>query len=203
MLYYLAVGLDPEKVKFVVQSMGPGADRADDLLHEPGPHRDVRRNPTLKEEIKQEEFHQGITGRLLHLSDLAGFGHYDFQSTPGAGRRRPAPMIEQAREIVRRFNRMYDKVLVEPKALVGEVARLPGTDGGAKMSKSLGNCIYLGDSSEVVRKRVMSMYTDPTACIRPIPATSRATRSSLITTVSIRQSRGRGIKGALSQRHGR
>jgi tryptophanyl-tRNA synthetase len=57
---------------------------------------------------------------------------------------------------------MYDKVLIEPKALVGEVARLPGTDGGAKMGKSLGNCIYLGDSSEAVRKRVMSMYTDPT-----------------------------------------
>jgi tryptophanyl-tRNA synthetase len=72
------------------------------------------------------------------------------------------PMIEQAREIVRRFNRLYRKVLIEPKALVGTVARLPGTDGGAKMSKSLGNCIYLGDSTETVRKRVMSMYTDPT-----------------------------------------
>jgi tryptophanyl-tRNA synthetase len=57
---------------------------------------------------------------------------------------------------------MYDKVLIEPKALVGEVARLPGTDGSAKMSKSLGNCIYLGDSADAVRKRVMSMYTDPT-----------------------------------------
>jgi tryptophanyl-tRNA synthetase len=57
---------------------------------------------------------------------------------------------------------MYDKVLIEPKALVGEVARLPGTDGGAKMSKSLGNCIYLGDPPDAVRKRVMSMYTDPT-----------------------------------------
>ena len=70
-------------------------------------------------------------------------------------------MIEQAREIVRRFNRLYGKVLIEPRAMLGAVARLPGTDGGAKMSKSLGNCIYLGDSPDAVRKRVMSMFTDP------------------------------------------
>jgi tryptophanyl-tRNA synthetase len=72
------------------------------------------------------------------------------------------PMIEQAREIVRRFNRLYAKVLIEPKAMLGSVARLPGTDGGAKMSKSLGNCVYLGDPPDMVRKRVMSMFTDPT-----------------------------------------
>jgi tryptophanyl-tRNA synthetase len=72
------------------------------------------------------------------------------------------PMIEQAREIVRRFNRLYSKVLVEPRAMLGAMARLPGTDGGAKMSKSIGNCIYLGDPPEIVRKRVMSMFTDPT-----------------------------------------
>ena len=72
------------------------------------------------------------------------------------------PMIEQTREIVRRFNRLYGRVLIEPRAMLGAVARLPGTDGGAKMSKSVGNCIYLGDPTEVVRKRVMSMYTDPT-----------------------------------------
>jgi tryptophanyl-tRNA synthetase len=71
------------------------------------------------------------------------------------------PMIEQAREIVRRFNRLYGKVLIEPRAMLGAVARLPGTDGGAKMSKSVGNCIYLGDPPEQVRKRVMSMFTDP------------------------------------------
>jgi tryptophanyl-tRNA synthetase len=71
-------------------------------------------------------------------------------------------MIEQAREIVRRFNLLYRKVLVEPRAMLGQMARLPGTDGGAKMSKSLGNCIYLGDPPETVRKRVMSMFTDPT-----------------------------------------
>ncbi|HXW83102.1 MAG TPA: hypothetical protein VEJ86_01750, partial [Candidatus Binataceae bacterium] len=72
------------------------------------------------------------------------------------------PMIEQTREIVRRFKRLYRKILIEPRAMVGEVARLPGTDGGAKMSKSIGNCIYLGDPPEMVRKRVMSMFTDPT-----------------------------------------
>src|SRR5208337_1886663 len=66
------------------------------------------------------------------------------------------------REIVRRFNSLYAKVLIEPKAMLGQVARLPGTDGGTKMSKSLKNCIYLGDPPEVLRKRVMSMFTDPT-----------------------------------------
>jgi tryptophanyl-tRNA synthetase len=71
-------------------------------------------------------------------------------------------MIEQAREIVRRFNSLYARVLIEPRAMLGQMARLPGTDGGAKMSKSLGNCIYLGDPPEAVRKRVMSMFTDPT-----------------------------------------
>ena len=70
-------------------------------------------------------------------------------------------MIEQTREIVRRFNRCK-KILVEPRAMLGQVARLPGTDGGAKMSKSLGNCTYLGDPPDQVRKRVMSMFTDPT-----------------------------------------
>jgi tryptophanyl-tRNA synthetase len=71
-------------------------------------------------------------------------------------------MIEQAREIVRRFNHLYGRVLIEPRAMVGEVARLPGTDGGAKMSKSLNNCIYLSETTDSLRKRVMSMYTDPT-----------------------------------------
>src|SRR5262249_1588542 len=72
------------------------------------------------------------------------------------------PMIEQTREIVRRFNRLYKKILIEPRAMVGEVGRLPGTDGGAKMSKSIGNCIYLSDPPDALRKRVMSMFTDPT-----------------------------------------
>jgi tryptophanyl-tRNA synthetase len=71
-------------------------------------------------------------------------------------------MIEQTREIVRRFNRLYKKILIEPRAMLGKVARLPGTDGDAKMSKSVGNCINLGDSPDQVRKRVMSMFTDPT-----------------------------------------
>jgi tryptophanyl-tRNA synthetase len=71
------------------------------------------------------------------------------------------PMIEQTREIVRKFNSLYGEVFIEPEALVGEVKRLPGTDGNAKMSKSLGNAIYLSDSEEELRKKVMSMYTDP------------------------------------------
>ena len=97
-------------------------------------------------------------------------------------------MIEQAREIVRRFNSLYTKVLVEPRAMLGQMARLPGTEyGGAKMSKSLGNCIYLGDPAEAVRKRVMSMFTDPTRIHPTDPGQmSRAIRSSRTTTRSIR-----------------
>ena len=88
------------------------------------------------------------------------------------------PMIEQTREIVRRFNSLYGKVLIEPRAMLGQMARLPGTDGGAKMSKSLGNCIYLGDPTEMVRKRVMSMFTDPTR-IHPTDPGPRRGQSGL------------------------
>ncbi|HYL60887.1 MAG TPA: hypothetical protein VEU51_18620, partial [Candidatus Acidoferrales bacterium] len=114
------------------------------------------------DEIKQKNFTKGLpvgfyTYPISQASDITIFKAHLVPVGEDQ-----LPMIEQAREIVRRFNRMYDRVLVEPKTLVGEVARLPGTDGGAKMSKSIGNCIYLGDSADAVRKRVMSMYTDPT-----------------------------------------
>ena len=161
-LDYLAVGLDPDKVKFVVQSMVPELTELTIYFMNLVTTATLERNPTLKDEIKQKNFSKGLpvgfyTYPISQASDITIFKAHLVPVGEDQ-----LPMIEQAREIVRRFNRLYDKVLIEPKALVGEVARLPGTDGGAKMSKSLGNCIYLGDPPEVVRRRVMSMYTDPT-----------------------------------------
>src|SRR5712692_2072152 len=165
-LDYLAVGLDPEKVKIVVQSMVPELSELTTYFMNLVTVATLERNPTVKEEIKQRNFVRGVPVGFWSypISQAADITIFKADLVPVGEDQ--LPMIEQSREIVRRFNRLYDRVLVEPKALVGEVARLPGTDGGAKMSKSLGNCIYLGDSSETVRKRVMSMYTDPTR-LRP------------------------------------
>ena len=161
-LDYLAVGIDPEKAKFVVQSMVPELTELTIYFMNLVTTATLERNPTLKDEIKQKNFTKNLpvgfyTYPISQASDITIFKAHLVPVGEDQ-----LPMIEQAREIVRRFNRMYDKVLIEPKALVGEMARLPGTDGGAKMGKSLGNCIYLGDPPDVVRKRVMSMYTDPT-----------------------------------------
>src|SRR5271154_2988598 len=155
-LDYLAVGIDPNKAKFVVQSMVPELTELTIYFMNLVTTATLERNPTLKDEIKQKNFSKGLpvgfyTYPISQASDITIFKAHLVPVGEDQ-----LPMIEQAREIVRRFNRMYDK------ALVGEVARLPGTDGGAKMSKSLGNCIYLGDPPDAVRKRVMSMYTDPT-----------------------------------------
>lgn len=161
-LDYLAVGLDPEKVKFVVQSMVPELAELTIYFMNLVTVATLERNPTVKEEIKQRNFVKGVPVGFWSypISQAADITIFKADLVPVGEDQ--LPMIEQAREIVRRFNRLYAKVLVEPRAMLGAVARLPGTDGGAKMSKSLGNCIYLGDSSEQVRKRVMSMFTDPT-----------------------------------------
>jgi tryptophanyl-tRNA synthetase len=161
-LDYLAVGLDPDKVKFVVQSMVPELAELTIYFMNLVTVATLERNPTVKEEIKQRNFVRGVPVGFWSypISQAADITIFKADLVPVGEDQ--LPMIEQAREIVRRFNRLYGKVLVEPKAMLGSVARLPGTDGGAKMSKSLGNCIYLGDSPEAVRKRVMSMFTDPT-----------------------------------------
>ena len=159
---YLAVGLDPEKVKIVVQSMVPELTELTIYYMNLVTTATLERNPTLKEEIKQKNFTKGLpVGFYTYpISQAADITIFKAELVPVGEDQ--LPMIEQTREIVRRFNRLYKNILVEPRAMVGQVARLPGTDGGAKMSKSLGNCIYLGDSPEQMRKRVMSMYTDPT-----------------------------------------
>src|SRR5579864_2185765 len=158
-LDYLAVGLDPEKAKFVVQSMVPELTI---YLMNLVTVATLERNPTVKEEIKQRNFAKGVpVGFYTYpISQAADITIFKAELVPVGEDQ--LPMIEQAREIVRRFNRLYRKVLIEPKAMLGQMARLPGTDGGAKMSKSLNNCVYLSDPPDVLKKRVMSMFTDPT-----------------------------------------
>jgi tryptophanyl-tRNA synthetase len=161
-LDYLAVGLDPERVKIVVQSMVPELSELTTYFMNLVTVATLERNPTVKDEIKQRNFKRGVPVGFWSypISQAADITIFKAELVPVGEDQ--LPMIEQAREIVRRFNSLYAKVLVEPRAMLGQMARLPGTDGGAKMSKSLGNCIYLGDPSEAVRKRVMSMFTDPT-----------------------------------------
>ncbi len=161
-LDYLAVGLDPERVKIVVQSMVPELTELTTFFMNLVTVATLERNPTVKEEIKQRNFTRGVPVGFWSypISQAADITIFKAHLVPVGEDQ--LPMIEQAREIVRRFNKLYGKVLIEPRAMLGEVARLPGTDGGAKMSKSLNNCIYLSDSTEQLRKRVMSMFTDPT-----------------------------------------
>ncbi len=159
---YLAVGLDPAHTRFVIQSMVPELTELATYFMNLVTVATLERNPTVKEEIKQRQFTRGVpVGFWAYpISQAADIAIFKADLVPVGEDQ--LPMIEQTREIVRRFNSLYGKVLIEPRAMLGQVARLPGTDGGAKMSKSLNNCIYLGDSSEALRKRVMSMFTDPT-----------------------------------------
>ncbi|MGD0074851.1 MAG: tryptophan--tRNA ligase [Candidatus Binataceae bacterium] len=159
---YLAVGLDPARTKFVIQSMVPELTELTIYFMNLVTVATLERNPTVKEEIKQRNFTRGVPVGFWSypISQAADIAIFKADLVPVGEDQ--LPMIEQTREIVRRFNSLYGKVLIEPKAMVGQVARLPGTDGGAKMSKSLNNCIYLSDNSETLRKRVMSMFTDPT-----------------------------------------
>jgi len=115
----------------------------------------------VKDEIKQKGFGKQIPAgfAVYPVSQAADITFCKANLVPVGEDQ--VPMIEQTREIVRKFNSLYGEVLVEPEALVGKIKRLPGTDGGAKMSKSLGNCIYLSDPADEVTKKVMSMYTDP------------------------------------------
>ena len=161
-LDYLAVGIDPKKTTILVQSMIPEIAELTVFYLNLVTLDRVLRNPTVKDEIKQKGFGKNIPAgfAMYPVSQAADITAFNADLVPvGADQ---LPMIEQTREIVRKFNSLYGEVLVEPKALIGEVARLPGTDGKTKMGKSLGNCIFLSDSKEEVERKVMGMYTDPT-----------------------------------------
>ena len=161
---YLSVGLDPSKVTIFIQSMISALPELTMYYMNLVTLARLERNPTVKSEIKQKEFGNSIPVGFLNypISQTADITAFDATIVPVGDDQ--LPMLEQAREIVRSFNNIYGDTLVEPKAVIpdNEVCRrLPGTDGKAKMSKSLGNCIYLKDDSETVKKKVMSMYTDP------------------------------------------
>ena len=160
-LDYLAAGIDPTVATIVVQSGIPELAELTGYLLNLVTVARLERNPTIKEEIRQKGFGGEIpAGFLVYpVSQAADITAFKAHLVPvGADQ---LPMIEQTVELVRRFNRLYGAILVEPEALVSRVSRLPGIDGRSKMSKSLGNAIHLSDPPDVVRHKVMRMYTDP------------------------------------------
>ena len=163
-LDYLACGINPEKSTILIQSMIPELTELTFYYMNLVTVARVQRNPTVKTEIKMRNFEMNIpVGFFVYpisqAADITAFG----ATTVPAGEDQK-PMIEQCREIVHRFNLLYGETLVEPNIVLPSntaCLRLPGLDGKAKMSKSLGNCIYLSDESDVIKKKVMSMFTDP------------------------------------------
>ena len=162
-LDYLAVGIDPEKSTIFIQSMIHELYELTVYYLNLVTVNRLKRNPTVKTEIKQKGFGENVTaGFLMYpVSQAADITFVKANVVPVG--QDQLPMIEQTNEIVRSFNRIYNTdILVECEALIPEIAgRLPGIDGKAKMSKSLGNAIFLSDEADVLREKVMKMYTDP------------------------------------------
>lgn len=163
-LDYLSAGLDPEKVTIFVQSHIPELTELTTYFMNLVTVSRLQRNPTVKTEIQMRNFETSIpvgffTYPISQAADITAFR----ATTVPAGEDQE-PMLEQTREIVKRFNYIYGDVLVEPKIMLPTnqaCLRLPGTDGKAKMSKSLGNCIYLSDTAKDMQQKVKGMYTDP------------------------------------------
>lgn len=163
-LDYLSCGLDPSKANLFVQSYVSELTELTFYYMNLVTVSRLKRNPTVKAEISMRGFNSSIpVGFFTYpISQTADITAFKATTVPVGDDQ--LPMVEQAREIVRSFNSTYNEVLVEPQALLPDneaCMRLPGTDGKAKMSKSLGNCIYLSDHPDDIRKKVMSMYTDP------------------------------------------
>ena len=171
-LDYLSCGIDPAKSNIFIQSMIPELAELTVYYMNLVTVSRVQRNPTVKAEIKQKNFETSLPLGFFcypvsQASDITAFK----ATTVPAGEDQ-MPMIEQCCEIVRKFNEVYCETLVEPKIVLPSnksCLRLPGIDGKAKMSKSLGNCIYLSDTEEDTKKKVMSMFTDPTHLRREDP----------------------------------
>lgn len=163
-LDYLACGIDPAKSTIFIQSQIPELCELTFYYMDLVTVSRLQRNPTVKTEIQMRNFETSIpvgffTYPISQAADITAF-----RATTVPVGEDQEPMLEQTREIVRRFNNIYGETLVEPNILLPENAaclRLPGTDGKAKMSKSLGNCIYLSDSADEVEKKIRGMYTDP------------------------------------------
>nr|WP_291449269.1 tryptophan--tRNA ligase [Desulfovibrio sp.] len=163
-LDYLACGLDPKKSVLFIQSQVPELCEMAFYYMDLVTVSRLQRNPTVKSEIQLRNFETSLpvgffTYPISQAADITAF-----KATTVPVGEDQAPMIEQTKEIVHKFNAVYGETLVEPAILLPDneaCLRLPGTDGKAKMSKSLGNCIYLSDSEEEVKKKIMSMFTDP------------------------------------------
>lgn len=163
-LDYLAVGIDPDKSTILVQSQIPALNELTMHYLNLVTVSRLNRNPTVKNEIKQKNFEQSIpAGFLIYpVSQAADITAFKADTVPVGDDQEP--MLEQTREIVRTFNNIYHKdILVEPQGVFPPKGqgRLPGLDGNAKMSKSLNNAIYISDDPDTMRKKIMSMYTDP------------------------------------------
>lgn len=163
-LDYLSVGLDPDKIHLFIQSEVPALTELTFYYTNMVTLSRLQRNPTIKSEIKLRGFEDSIPVGFLNypISQTADITAFKANIIPVGEDQ--LPMLEQAKEIVHSFNNIYGKTLIEPEALLPKSKlerRLPGTDGKNKMSKSLGNCIYLSDTPETIKKQVMSMYTDP------------------------------------------
>lgn len=163
-LDYLACGINPEKSTILIQSMIPELTELTFYYMNLVTVARAQRNPTVKSEIKMRNFENNIpVGFLAYpISQSADITAFKATTVPAGEDQKP--MIEQCREIVHKFNTLYGETLVEPDILLPSnkaCLRLPGLDGKAKMSKSLNNCIYLSDEPEVIKKKIMSMFTDP------------------------------------------
>lgn len=163
-LDYLAVGIDPQKSTILVQSQIPALPELTQHYSNLVTVSRLNRNPTVKNEIKQKKFGQSVpVGFAMYpISQAADITAFKATTVPVGDDQEP--MLEQTREIVRTFNSVYnDDILVEPEGYFPPkgMGRIPGLDGNAKMSKSLGNAIYLADDEDTIQKKVMSMYTDP------------------------------------------
>lgn len=164
-LDYLACGLDPEKVTLFIQSQVPQLCELSFYYMNLVTVSRLQRNPTVKSEIQMRNFEASIpvgffTYPISQAADITAF-----KATTVPVGEDQLPMLEQTKEIVRKFNSVYGDTLVEPEILLPDnkaCLRLPGIDGKAKMSKSLGNCIYLSEEPEEIKKKVFSMFTDPT-----------------------------------------
>ncbi|KRN89085.1 tryptophan--tRNA ligase [Ligilactobacillus ceti] len=162
-LDYLAVGIDPTKSTIFVQSQIPALAELNLYYLNLVTVARLERNPTVKAEIQQKGFNRSLPAGFFTypVSQAADITAFKAELVPVGDDQEP--MLEQTREIVRSFNNIYGDVLVEPQGVFPQKGsgRLPGLDGNAKMSKSLGNAIYLSDDADTLRKKVMSMYTDP------------------------------------------
>lgn len=163
-LDYLACGIDPEKSTIFIQSMVPQLTELSFYYQNLVTVSRLQRNPTVKTEIQMRNFETSIPVGFFCYPISQAADITAFKATDVPAGEDQEPMLEQCREIVNKFNNIYGETLVEPKIVLPSnkaCLRLPGIDGKAKMSKSLGNCIYLSDEAEDIRKKVMSMFTDP------------------------------------------